>query len=819
MISRRLVLVGTTGLMVVFHHFSASLAATGSDNAAEAMCRDLQISGVFPHLTTYGNYSEQGRHSQPGHDECGIGAIVPWAGSLWMVNYAPHRPMGSEHKLFSIDPGLNMTVHPESVGGTPAGRMIHRESNQLLIGHHLIDAKGRVRTIAPADMPMRVTAIARHLSDPENSVYYIDMEGAIWEANVRTLEIKELFQKPVPGWHGKGGYTGQGRLVIANNGESPTGKLRNFRDFLAGNVPQNPEDAGVLAEWDGQNWRIIERRQFTDITGPDGIHGGTGGDEPLWAIGWDRRSLRFKLLDDGRWSTYLLPKAALCNDARHGWYTEWPRIRQITDGRWMMDMHGMFFEFPKTFSRKNSAGIVPISSHLRYIPDFCEWNGKLVLATNETSIQGNPLAGQPQSNLWFGSFDDLKEWGPASGYGGPWIQDTVAAGVPSDPFLVAGFDRRFLHLAVEKDDGSPVSFTLEVDVKGDENWTELTQIAVAAGESDSRSLPEKLDAVWLRFTTNRDCVATAFLHQAASRFADGNASANRKLFAGLAGIEDENALGALVYAAKRNRNLHVVTQDGRFFDFTKTGFEFEPLEPDPKLKKLIQIEPEVSVDEASVVLEDRGVRLRLPKGNEGFDALLKSHAARQVREVQSERHLANLHGTFYEVPLLTNGAPPAYRLMRPVSSHSKRIVDFCSWNGLLVLTGVRPTAENEGHIFSAPQHKVALWLGGIDDLWKLGKPVGKGGPWKETLIRAGEPSDPYLMTGYDKKRLQLIADADTTIAVEVDFDHQSGWHKVLSLNIKAGVPVEHEFEDAFSAHWIRFTSTQDCTATATLIYE
>ena len=50
-----------------------------------------------------------------------------------------------------------MTVHPESVGGTPAGRMIHAESNQLLIAHHANrQCKGNVRTIsAPADADPR----------------------------------------------------------------------------------------------------------------------------------------------------------------------------------------------------------------------------------------------------------------------------------------------------------------------------------------------------------------------------------------------------------------------------------------------------------------------------------------------------------------------------------------------------------------------------------------------------------------------------------------------------------------------------------------
>ena len=53
----------------------------------------------------------------------------------------------------------------------------------------------------------------------------IDMEGPIWEVNVRTLEARRLFVKPVPGWHAKGGYTGQGRLIVANNGELRTADL------------------------------------------------------------------------------------------------------------------------------------------------------------------------------------------------------------------------------------------------------------------------------------------------------------------------------------------------------------------------------------------------------------------------------------------------------------------------------------------------------------------------------------------------------------------------------------------------------------------
>ena len=929
---------------------------------ASSVCADdLQISGVYPHLTTYGVYSQDGAHNKAGHDECGIGAVVPWAGKLWMVNYAPHQPRGSEHKLYSIDDDLNLTIHPESVGGTPAARMIHRESNQLLIAHYLIDASGNVRVISPKVMPGRLTAIARHLTDPANMVYYCDMEGMLYEANVHTLEVKKLFHKPVPGWHAKGGYTSQGRLVWANNGEHAAG---NYNDLVVGGPARNAEEVGVLAEWDGIDWRIVERRQYTDVSGPGGIYGAPDDQSPLWAIGWDRRSLRLKLLDDGHWYTFLLPKAAHNNDPTHGWYTEWPRIREIGNGRMMMDMHGMFFNFPKTFSARNSAGLTPIASHLRYIPDFCNWNGRLVLATDETSIQGNPMSGQPQSNLWFGQFDDLKSWGPASAYGGPWVGDMIRAGEPSDPFLIHGFDRRVLHLALgtevfqqpmstnlrasdqqvinsmpalfatlprvtirrgdyhkpapgysfrvnrlvtvylavddrgNPDPGEgwaktdltmtwgsnhqdsiyrrdfepgvveipgndtehkpgdygmphtafiacdakglevipsapatltapisdqepapaqtgPVRFALEIDAKGDGSWTELTTLEVPEDGYLAHILPEDLDAQWMRLTPDKDCIATAYFHLTDKDFT----TRDDALFAGLAGTDAKEVLAARVYAAKRNRNLRVIADENRFFEFGKQSFAFQPDEADEKLADRLEVEPEFSVDAASVIIETRKGQLRLPKGNEAYDQPFPMGWPRDSREVESERHLANIHGTFYEVPLIINGVPPAFHLMRPVASHSKQITDFCTWNGLLVLAGVRPDAKNDGHVYSDAEKGVALWFGAIDDLWKLGKPVGQGGPWKDSAVEAGKPSDPYLMTGYDRKTLALTADQDVTVTLEVDMDHQSGWHTYRSVSLKAGQPWRHEFPEGFSAHWIRLKTNADCTATAWLIYD
>lgn len=357
------------------------------------------FSGVYPHLTTYAHGRGDGTYRYG--DECGIGALAVWGDKLYMVNYAAHRPQGSEHKLYIIDKDRRMTVFPGSVGGTPAARMIHAESEQLLIGHYLIDKQGKIRTISPSVMPGRITAIARHLKDPAHLVYYYDMEGMLYEANVYTLEVKKLYHNPLPGWHGKGGYTAQGRLVLSNNGEA----AEDSKLWQVDKTDVNgPECCGVLAEFDGDKFRIVERRQFTDVTTRHGIRAVPNDQSPLWTMGWDKRAVRLKVMENGRWTTFLLPKATYNNDPAHGWFTEWPRIREIGNGKIMMDMHGMFFNLPADFSSTHTAGIYPIASHLRYIPDFCSWNGEIVMATDETSIQEirspdnpNPTCGSARS--------------------------------------------------------------------------------------------------------------------------------------------------------------------------------------------------------------------------------------------------------------------------------------------------------------------------------------------------------------------------------------------------------------------------------------
>ena len=794
----------------------------------------LRIGGIYPHLATHNQPAAV--EDRPRHGECGIGAVVPWAGRLWYITYPQHKPTGSNDKLYEVDSELNLTIRPESVGGTHACRMIHRESNQLIIGPYFIDAAGKVRSVDLQKLRGRMTAIMRHLTDPANRVYYFDMEGAIYEVDVHSLAVTRLFTKPVPGWHGKGGYTAQKRVVIANNGES--GPESMYKHLLVGG-PAEGDEGGVLAQWDGDRWEIVRRAQFTDVTGPGGIYGSPDDRSPIWAIGWDRRSVILQLLDGGTWHSFRMPKASHTFDPMHGWFTEWPRIREIAPGHPMMCMHGGMFDFPKEFSAADTSGVRSICSHLRYIPDFCHWNGRVVLGADDASMMANPMCGQGQSNLWFGTREEMGRFGPRAGWGGPWLGDPVKAGVASDPFLLGGFKQRCLHLATDgpRQEASGthrlgVEFTLEIDVKGNGRWTEYRTIGVPTGGYAYHLLEDDLAGEWIRVKSNKNCRATAYFHYWSPR---KRAEREASIFEALATIDcPTDYTGGIIRPAEHNRSLQwlarsistdVEPQAPQYVEVelegtTKLTFTRPKESRTDEIEKVAQVKSDYEVDAASVIVKDRkGNRYRLPKGDEAFDRPLPSGPARGIRECVSERFLANIHGTFYEIPREGKGALLDFDKIKPVASHDKLIADFCTWRGLLVLSGTRASARRDGRFFSDGQNR-GLWFGAIDDLWKLGKPTGRGGPWLKSAVKAGLPSDPYLMTGYDEKRVELSHDAGASVAfeIQIDFDHR-GFRTYQTLDVPAGRTIVHCFERGFHAHWVRVSANRDCTATAWFIYE
>lgn len=458
------------------------------------MGNPLVVSGVVPSLTQIADFG-------PPRSEIGVGGLVPWCGKLYVLNYVSHRKhTGTGTSLRVIDENLKMEVVPETKGvdGTYANRMIHHKSNHLIIGPHVIDRNHNIRTV-PELTEIRLCGTALHLTDPENLVYMLGMEGELFELNVHTLECKlvadlqKLLSTEGEGRvHFKDCYSYYGKLIVCSN------------DYFEADF-KGEREQGRLAEWDGKGeWKILEKKPFVCI------HGRTYFTDTIFATGWDRASAILKVWtnNDKTWRTYRLPKASHTFD--HKWQTEWPRIREVEHERFLMDHHGMFYELSPWAYEGHVWGIRPISTHLWVIPDFCSYRGMLVLGSDNATSESNLLCAEPQSGLWFGKTDDLWQFGKPKGWGGPWWETKVNANEPSDPYLMTGFDQKCIHLTHKSD--KAVSFELQVDFLGNGKWASYATLNVAADGYAHHEFPSGFSAHWIRVVPKASCIATAQLH-------------------------------------------------------------------------------------------------------------------------------------------------------------------------------------------------------------------------------------------------------------------------------------------------------------------
>jgi hypothetical protein len=761
--------------------------------------------------------------------------------------------------------------------------------------------------------------------------------------------------------------------VYANNGERGP------------NVNVDPTTtSGALAQWRGEgDWQLVRRNQFTEVTGPGGIEGNAHPEsDPVWSMGWDARSLLLALLEKGAWTFYRLPKSSHSYDGAHGWNTEWPRIRDIGEDDLLATMHGTFWRFPKTFSRKNSAGIAPRSNYLKVVGDFCRWGDRVVLGCDDSAKSeflntrrfkakhAGPM--QSNSNLWFIDPAQLDDIGPVIGRGSVWLREDIAAGVPSDPYLFAGYDHRQLFLSHAG--ATPITVVVEVDRKGTGHWAALTTLELPAGGTLRHTFSSDEQGAWIRLKSQQASRAvTAHFHY---RNHDTRTAQNDARFTGLA-TRDHPAqrMGLMRSLAHDMLGLVAMGADGAVTGYYEVGPDMvldrvdAPRKRDALIQAVKQPARTFTVDAASVVFEEDGHRYRLPKNDRYLepvesgavektraellrtslakdavvsvssthDAYDASHAvdgntddasrwiskstgekwialdfgrpktfasvwivsgwqddpqyairhfllqakvdgewetlrevkdnhelqveihlaaplsvrelrlvsddpgyvrvyelavfdqvtkrpaghagnllqARVCREVATERDLLNVHGTFYELPARN---AQGLAKIRPIATHDLVVHDFCSHAGLFLMTGIDGSSKSD-HLVRSADGQAAIWAGVIEDLWKLGKPRGVGGPWKNQAVKANEPSDRYLMMGYDRKRVTLESDTATTITLEVDIDGTDLWVPFKDIALDSGERHEVRFPDDFGAYWVRVTSGSDARVSAIFTYE
>jgi hypothetical protein len=183
----------------------------------------------------------------------------------------------------------------------------------------------------------------------------------------------------------------------------------------------------------------------------------------------------------------------------------------------------------------------------------------------------------------------------------------------------------------------------------------------------------------------------------------------------------------------------------------------------------------------------------------------------RIREAQTERFIMDIFGIFYELPMMTYGGEVWG--IKPISNHLRLVPDFCFWRGLFVMGG-----DQTDHGVGQPQS--GLLFQNIDDLWSYGKPTGWGSVWRDEEVKQGISSDPFLMTGFDKKNLHLINHSgySVTYTIQVDFLGNQTWVDYKSIAVAPGKYAYHIFPEGFSAHWVRIIPGKNCKSTATFFY-
>ena len=792
----------------------------------------VAYSGIYPHTAVTNT-----------HPEVGVGGIIKRGNTVYYMTYGPHITTGGSDELYSLDLGtLEHTTHLEYPGNTDANRYRDNNLGIDVIGAAYIDSQENIRFLPvaqPGELRGRITGTSAHLTDP-NKLYYMTMEEGLYEVDFSDLDNPVITtlrvdgnrsggggSKNLPGVHGKGLFTGQGNLYFTNNGAG-----EGF--------------GGGLVEWDGtgdpellSSWTVVDdTSQYTEVTSRQGpVDMDPSSTDAIWATGWDDESMFINTRDaaSGTWTKYRLPQSSYTHGHPNGWYTEWPRVRDVgLEGGLLMSHHGMMFLVPETFSSDNPAGIKPLTTHHKMIVDYVEDGDQIIFAANDASRFSNGLVQKANSNIQFVDKSDLAEYGGRpSGFGGVWVNDTVNAGTNSDAFLIGGFHQRVIHF--EHEQSTPVDFVVEIDQDGSGVWTPHTTVTVPGTNSSgyaSYLVPSDLEGEWVRFRpTSNVTSATVYLHMS-----NGYREKDSQRFASLvdAGSAMARSQGLIRSNADSDYKLEfaadILDANGQIVG---TGYYEAQLNPTTAVLELVAVNDASSeasvrsqaattqdfgVDAASVFIDDGGTRYRLPKGNSAFDTNTASGARRGMREVVTERELMNIHGTFYELP--RNFAGGGIERIRPITTHNQDIFDFASWRGMLVLSGIQQGGAADGHYVESSDGNAGLWFGNVDDLWSFGAPQGEGGPWKDSAVTAGTASDAYLMTGYDNKELELshTHGSDVDFLVEVDILGTGQWEEYGTLTVGAGQTLSHIFDKGYSAHWVRLTSSVSTTATAWFTY-
>lgn len=400
--------------------------------------------------------------------ETGIGAIVPFAGKLWFITYPDVNNNGRGTGLWVMDERMQPVLVAET-NVTSAARITF--ANALFIGVHKITDAGVVTPITGFGANDRIAGYAKLAG--KSDLYAMTMDGIIWKVNPTTCVATQTGLTTPNGQaglnitgqaHGKEvwGHSDGDHLFCTLNKENPDGRLGIY---TVSTGAWTDVDAGhnswvaVAGSYDGKGHIFA--------TGHDGLS----------ALLWMFNGQTF----DATPRKFRIPLPS--DQQKEGWQQEWMRIRAVETERYLMDLHGGFFQLSPFLARDDAFAtamprVEPIARHMRTIPDYAFWNGYLVLGGNQATPQsGNKYlnVGQPQSGLLFTTLDDIWSWGKPAGTGFWYRNASVTSGVQSEYMLLRGYNQKELNLV----NGTGTDLSVDVrlrmgEMAGDYTYTTIT---------------------------------------------------------------------------------------------------------------------------------------------------------------------------------------------------------------------------------------------------------------------------------------------------------------------------------------------------------
>jgi hypothetical protein len=444
--------------------------------------------------------------------EMGIGAMMPWADRLYFTTYLADYNVGSGGVLAYLDKNGGETV-VDTHNSCHVGRLVHKETNQLCIGEYVIGMDGTVNKVALL-AGKRVSAWARHMTSPATKAYACSMGASgvsalLWEVDLTTYIATQLADMSsglsLTTAHFKAMWTTYSSVDLTG---SP---YANTRLLVASNVQAKPGDnanSGVLATWDGTTFTARDRSSFIEVAG----NYDPGSGAMTFAFGMDHKSPFMMLPSTSLGGTYRKFRFPAGTNTQDYYITqEWMRLRPVQTERFMLNAYGTWFQVSPWLRSSSAAGVqVYGSPDLQYplmeavgryidtITDYCVFNGKLAIGTNNQSEQRGywPTAGQAQSCIKFVDMDDIPKRKPV-GKGYIWYKESVTSGTASDPMLMRGYDKKALHVF----NGSASSITITVNlIDYSDVMPYNTTLTVAAGALGVLQFPDGMQGEWITLT-------------------------------------------------------------------------------------------------------------------------------------------------------------------------------------------------------------------------------------------------------------------------------------------------------------------------------